>query len=210
MLGQRRVADRAFVHECQVREIEQVVDDELPIGFDVQVGRLGAPARVVEPMEVGDVVRIGEGGITHPDPQPVIALHHRIGLHLRRRGNVILPRDPHTAAIRPEPKPVIMALQRVADELAHREREMPMRATVLECDSLAVLGAEEHHRLAQDHARERVAADLGVGGGDIPMVSQEHGDLPDGASFGRMTGSARSRRAGSCQVPRPLAGLEAY
>ena len=78
LVDQRRVADRGLVHEGEMGEIEQVVDDELPVALDVEVLALRAPVRIVEPVEVGDLVGIGERGIAHPDPQPVIALDHRI------------------------------------------------------------------------------------------------------------------------------------
>ena len=37
LIDQRRIADRGLVHEGEMREIEQIVDDELPVGLDVQV-----------------------------------------------------------------------------------------------------------------------------------------------------------------------------
>ena len=68
-----------------------------------------------------------------------------------------------------------MALQRIADQLAHRERQMTVRAPVLERDRRAVLEAIEHDRLAENDPAERLALDLGVGGGDVPVVPEEHG-----------------------------------
>ena len=123
VLDQRHVADRGLVHEGEMREVEQVVDDQLPVGLDVQVGRLGAPVRIVEPMEVGDLVGVGERRIAHPDPDPVIALDHRIGAHPRRLRDQVLARHAHALAGAVEAQAVVVALQRVADHLAHRQRQ---------------------------------------------------------------------------------------
>ena len=68
-----------------------------------------------------------------------------------------------------------MALQGIAHQLAHRERQMTMRAPVLERDRRAVLEAIEHDRLAENDPAERLALDLGVGGGNVPVVPEEHG-----------------------------------
>ena len=37
IIGESRIADRGLVNEGEMREIEQIVDDELPVGFDMQV-----------------------------------------------------------------------------------------------------------------------------------------------------------------------------
>ena len=75
-----------------------------------------------------------------------------------------------------EAQAVVVALQHVvADELAHGERQAPVRAAVLERDRRAILGAEEHHGFAEDDPAERLAADLVIHRGDVPMIFQEHG-----------------------------------
>src|SRR5262249_14629509 len=53
LVYQRRIPDRGSVHEGEMGEVEQVVDDELPVAFDVEVFALGAPVRIVEPVEIG-------------------------------------------------------------------------------------------------------------------------------------------------------------
>ena len=52
---------------------------------------------------------------------------------------------------------------------------MAMGAAVLERHRRAVLLAEKHDRLAENHPPHRLAPDLMVIGGDVPEVSQEHG-----------------------------------
>ena len=71
-----------------------------------------------------------------------------------------------------------MALQRIPHQLAHRQRQVAVGATVLERDRSAVLQPVEDDRLAQDDAAEGAPADLVIVGGDVPVISQEHGRFP--------------------------------
>src|SRR5437763_11028153 len=72
-------------------------------------------------------------------------------------------------------QPVVMALQAVADEPAHGQRQVPVRATVLQRHRRAVLKAIEYDRLAEDDAAERLACNLAVSAGHVPVVPEEHG-----------------------------------
>src|SRR5262249_26979042 len=165
------------------------VDDELPVRFDVEIAALGAPIGVIEPVEIRDAVGIGKRRIAHPYPQPVVALDHRIGLDLRGRRNGVLARDPHALAGAVVAQAMVMALQMVADELAHGQRQMAVDATVLERSGRAVLLAEEHDRLTEDHPPERLARNLVVVGGDVPEILKEHGVPPSPSYFGKFGGS---------------------
>ncbi len=107
----------------------------------------------------------------------MITVRQRIGFRLSGLRNVILARNTDTAAIGAETQPVVMALQRVADELSHRQRQMAVRTAVLERDRTAVLGAKQNDRLAENHAAERRAADFICCRGDVPKIPQEHGLL---------------------------------
>src|SRR5487761_1652651 len=51
---------------------------------------------------------------------------------------------------------------------------MAVAAAVLQGDRLSVRLAVEHHGLAQQYPRERLAADVTVPSGDIPGISQKH------------------------------------
>src|SRR4029077_526231 len=112
--------------------------------------------------------------IAHPDPDPIEPLDQRIGAdrgigrYLRLAGNL------DAAAARVEAQPVIAAAQRVALELSERQRQVAVAAAVLERHRRAVLLAVEHHRLAQDHARQRPAPELAVPGRYVPGIAQEH------------------------------------
>src|SRR6185295_20304165 len=87
------------------------------------------------------------------------------------------PRHAHASAIAIETQPVIMALQGVADDLAHGERQPAMRAAILERAGHAVGGAEQHDRLAQDYPTQRPFLHLAVEGGDVPVIAEKHGHL---------------------------------
>src|SRR5262249_37857255 len=60
-------------------------------------------------------------------------------------------------------------------ELTHRERQMAVRAAVLERDRRAVLQPVEHDRLPENGAAERLSPDLAIVGGDVPIILEEHG-----------------------------------
>src|SRR5580693_675104 len=105
----------------------------------------------------------------------MIALDHRVGPHLGALRNVLLTGNAHAAAVGAKAQTVIMALQYIAVELAHRERQMPVCASVFERDRFAGFGAEEHNRLAKNHAAKRLAPDLALARGDVPVIAQEHG-----------------------------------
>jgi hypothetical protein len=170
VLDERRIADGRFMYEGEMGEIEQVIDNELPIGLDVQIGALRAPMWIVEPMKVGNEVGIGARGLTHPDPKPAVTLGHGIGFHARARRNGVLARHPHALPGAVIAQAMIVALQVVADELAHGERQVAMDAAVFERDRRPVFLAKQHDRLAEDHAAERLAHDLAVGSGDVPEI----------------------------------------
>src|SRR5215831_1725620 len=70
---------------------------------------------------------------------------------------------------------MVMALQGIADQRPHGERQMPVRAAILERDRRAVFEPIEHDGLAQNDAAERAPSDLVVIGRDVPIVCEEHG-----------------------------------
>ena len=175
---QRRVgypvgAQRRRVNELHVRQIQQVVDQQLVITLDVEIARVGNPARVVVPVIVGDQVRIGLVRVARPDPDIAVAFHHRIGPHARPRRHAGLTRYRHAGAGCIELQPVIAALDDVADPFAQRQRQMPVAAPVLQRRRRAVLAPEQHHRIAADGAAEQVVGQFMALGGDVPGVFDE-------------------------------------
>src|SRR5262249_55711511 len=145
------------------------------VAFDVEVLALGAPIRIIEPVEIGDLVGIGKRGIAHPDPQPMVALDHGIALDPRRAWNRVLARHPHAGAGLVVAKAMVMALQGVADKRPQGEGKMAVRAAILERDRRAVFEPIEHDGLAENDAPEWTPSDLVVIGRDVPVVSEEHG-----------------------------------
>jgi hypothetical protein len=163
------------VNESKVRQIEQIIDDKLPVRVDMEIGAFGSPVRIVKPMEIRDRSGIGERRIAHPDPNPVIAFDHWIASYLRSSRNLFLPGDVNAMTVACKAQSVIEALQCIADEFAHRQRQVAMRAAVLEGHRGSVFGPKQNDRVAQDHATQWFAADLRIGRGDVPIISQEHG-----------------------------------
>ena len=121
-----------------VAEIEQIVRDQLIIALHVGITlATGEFVRIVEEAEVRDQIGIGLGCIAHPDPDPLVALDRRIALDAGARllAVIVMRRlDTGTAAV--EAQPVIAALQRIADALAHRQRHEPVRAAIEDCRRL--------------------------------------------------------------------------
>ena len=73
-----------------------------------------------------------------------------------------------------------MALQMIAHDLAHGKRQVAMDTAVLEGDRRAILLAEKHDRLAEDHPPKGLARTLEVVRGDVPEIPEEHGVLRGG------------------------------
>src|SRR5262245_36813724 len=59
-IHERRIADGARMHECQMRQVQQVVGDQLPVCLGMQIARRRAPGGIVEPMEIRDRRRISK------------------------------------------------------------------------------------------------------------------------------------------------------
>jgi hypothetical protein len=166
------------MHEREVREVAQVIDDEEVIRLVVHVVGLAAPARIAQVREVEDLRGVGLRRVAHPDPHQVLALDHRVAAHAELRRDVVLPRDLHAAAARIELEAVVHAAHAVALEPAVRELRAAVRAAVVERHDLAAFAAVDHHRLLEDGAREQPAVDqLVVPRRDIPAAHQEHCSL---------------------------------
>ena len=164
----------------QVREIEQVVADQQVVRVVVRVAALeAAPARIVEPVRVGDQRGVGFGRIAHPDPDPAMALDHREGAHAGIGRHGVLRRHFDALAGAVEQQAVIEAAHRVAFAPAARQGRAAMAAHVLEGHDLARLVAPQRQRQAEDRARqEAVLRHLLAPSSDVPGVLDEHGFLP--------------------------------
>ena len=163
------------MHELQMGEIEQIIDQQLVITGQIQPVALGAPGGIVQPVEIRNLVRVGQRRIAHPDPDPVIALDHRIAFDPGFGRNGLLARDKDAGAGRIVGQPVIQAFDIVALELAVGQRHMAMTAPILQRRRRAVLAAIHHHRLVADHTAEQLLpVYFMVRGGDIPEIARKH------------------------------------
>ena len=174
VLGDRSVADRRPVDEGQMREVQQVVDDQLVVAVDVEIGALVAPVVGALPRVRNDQALVGERRIAHPDPDPVVLLHRRKGAHLRAGRDRRLTRHVDALAGDVELEPVIVAGKDVALHAALSERHAAVAAAVLEGHRVAVLGTPEDDLLVADRASEWLTRDLVRLRGHIPAVFQEH------------------------------------
>ena len=170
----RRAADGARVHVAHVREIHQVVVDELVVRVD-EVAVLGpAPLRVVVPRMAHDRRGIGELGRAHPDPEQVVLLDHEVALDLRVGRHAVLPRHLDDRAGAVVHQAVVAALHVLADDPPVLERQAAMAAAVLDRGGLAVRRAKEEHRLAENRApQQRAGLQLVGPGADVPGIPKE-------------------------------------
>ena len=155
-LGDRgRAAERLLVHVAEVREVEQVVADQLLRRRRSACSRAGSPSRVVAGEVVGQQRRVGLRRVAHPDEHPLVLHRQRIALHARLRRHRVGARDLDAAAGRVEQQAVVAAAHAVAFLPALRQRRQAMAAAVAQGDDLAGRGAIEQDRLAEHGAAEQ-------------------------------------------------------
>ena len=74
-----------------MREVEQVVVDELIVRAEVVIAADRGPGRIVHPMEIRNAAGVGALGLAEPDPSEAVALDQRIFAHRGARGTVSCP-----------------------------------------------------------------------------------------------------------------------
>ena len=92
-------------------EVQQVIDQQAVIRFQVEPFTHTGPCRIRYPMEVGNVGRVGKCGVAHPYPEPVILFDQGKGPHAGVFRNSGLPGDRNAFARSIEGETVIAALQ---------------------------------------------------------------------------------------------------
>jgi hypothetical protein len=190
-----RAAERVRVHECEVIEIAQVVDDQQVIGSVVEIGGNALPPRILKVGDVENLRRIGECRIAHPDPDDVLLLDDGIALHAELRRDAVLAGNLHAFAGRVELQPVIHAAHTIALDAALRQLGAAVTAAIVQCNDLPALATVEDDRLAQQAPLEQLAVhDLVVPAAHVPAVLQKHLTSPI-APARRAPGVAR--KAGS-------------
>ena len=176
-LAQRVVPDARPVHELLVRQVHQVVDDELVAAVDVDRLAVARPGGVVVVVQVRDRVRVGERRVARPDPHVAVPLHHRVGVHRRRRVDRVLGGHERGPAVGVVADAVVAAHDLVvAAQLAHRQRREPVPARVGQRDGPAGGGPVEHDRPARDRLGQQVAPHLVVPRRGVPGVEREVAD----------------------------------
>ena len=169
-----RAAERLRVHEGEVREVGEVVDDQQVVRVVVHVVRHAAPARILEIGNAQDGGRRSERRIAHPDPDDVLLLDHRVAAHAQALGDVLLPGNLDALALAVELQAVVHAAHVIAFQAPVGEQRAAMAAAVVERDHLAAVALVEQHRLLEDRARDELAVDqLVVPRGHVPAVHQE-------------------------------------
>ena len=158
------------MHKAEMRQVQQVVDDQLVIAFDIEIRPLVSPIVVGLPGIRNDQVFVGQRRITHPDPDPVVFLDDWIGADLGPRRDRSLSRHMRALARRIELKAVIVAFQLVADEFALRQRHSAVAAAVFKGLRRTILLAPEDNVFIANGARHRCPVNFFRLGADVPGI----------------------------------------
>jgi hypothetical protein len=73
--------------------IELDIDISLIVTFDIKVIIDIGPVRIIQKKVIRDLAFICLGGITHPNPDPTVLLHHRVRTHTGARRHEFLSRN---------------------------------------------------------------------------------------------------------------------
>ena len=138
-----------------MREVEDVVGDELVIGLDVKPAGPIAPARVAVERKPQDVFRVGLFGRTHPHPDELVLFEDGPGLDPHRIGDSVLPGNFDTAPAVIEFEPVIHAANAIRLQASHGKRRMPVAAAIVHDNGIAGVVAVGNQRLAQNRAAQQ-------------------------------------------------------
>jgi hypothetical protein len=176
-LGYRPLTDARAVDEGLVREVHQVVDDQLVPALEVDQLAVAGPGGIVVLVQVGDQFGVGQGRVAGPHPDEAMALDHGVAAHARGRVDRLLRGHEHAAALRVVDQAVVAAGHVVALDLALGQRHQPVPAGVLERNRLTVLAAVQHELPAGDRPRHEVALELDVVRRGVPAVARPGGQL---------------------------------
>src|SRR5580698_7870728 len=159
-----------------MREIQQVVANQLVRRLVMQVSRQVAPVRVLAGKIVGQRSLIGAGGITHPDEHPAITNENRVRADTNLRRNLQYAGYLDTTARRIEMQAVIHAADIVPLTPPEGQWCVPMTTSVRECYDIAVRCPVEQYRPVQHTPRQQCRFRHLVAPGDhVPAVVQVHG-----------------------------------
>jgi hypothetical protein len=127
---------------------------------------------MVGPPPIGDQRLVGQFRIAHPYPHPAPAFDHGVAVDGRAGRNRVLAGNFDAVSGSVEFKPVIAALDIVANHIAQRKWQMPVAAAVFQRNRIACNVAIKHDRFAQDHASQGdLVAEFIVPGRHVPAIS---------------------------------------
>jgi hypothetical protein len=166
---------RCLVDEHDVSEVEDVVDQQLIVAFDVKRAVNAAPAGFDVLAEVGDQCWIGKRRLAEPHENEAMdfARGKTSCAEIAADGNI--PWHMGASAVGGEADAVIAALDGIADDLAGGERRLAVGAAIGERGDGPVLRAKDDQRLVADRARQRLCAEFGGGCGGVPLIAKEWG-----------------------------------
>src|SRR5215218_5893183 len=172
--GDRLVADAAGMDIGLMRQVHEIVDHETVVAFQaVEGATLTHPIGAVVPMEVRDLGRVRQSGISGPEPNETMPLGDRIRADASRRIDGLLRRHVGASAGRIEDETVITADHLIAFEAPHGKRQEPMPAGVLQSRYLSVGAAIENDVLIADGPGCELMLDLMAPGCGIPSVERK-------------------------------------
>ena len=167
------LADAAGMDVGFMRQVHQVVDHQPVVALDVEHATAVGPFRVVIPVLAGNFCRVGQRGITRPDPDEAVALFNRVAADLRKASHA-LTRHGNGFAFATHFQSVVSADQFAFAHEAQRQRRATVRAEVFERSNTVFLAPVEHDALAADHSAQRLVVDVLRGAGNVPGVFGEH------------------------------------
>ena len=177
VLRDRCVADRRRMEVGDVRQLEQIVDDQQVVGLDVEMNLGDPPIGVAETRKIDDQVVVRVFDIAHPHIDEAVALDDGVRLHRQIRRPPRLAGDLDAIAAAVVRETVVAAFDGVADDVALRQGQPPVGAAVFQCDRGAVALSVQDDVFVQHRDRQRVGAEFIAPCRDVPMVSQEHRPL---------------------------------
>ncbi|MNT05300.1 hypothetical protein D3C72_1399150 [compost metagenome] len=156
--------------------VEQVVGHVQVIAVDGhRIATVQPPVRVVPLGNVEKLGRVGQRRIAHPQPYQAVALLYRVAADLRRLRNTRHASGLHAGAGTVERQPVVATLDHITLQAPHRQRQLTVRASILQGNHGTVRLAIQHDGFAKEDGRMQGLLHFGVPGGGVPGVSQEHG-----------------------------------
>ena len=170
-------ADDAAVQELVVHVEEVLVHERVMAGDGARERHRLVPGRAVL-RQVGQRRRVRLGRVAREDEHEPVGLLDRVGPHAARRsaGPLGQVRDLRDAAVPPVSPGVVAAAQHVAFHDPHAQRDLAVRAPVLQGVDRAALAAVQGDPLPRERGRERLAlTHLGRDRDRIPEVRVDPG-----------------------------------